>query len=71
MDKFKMKLLYNTEEISCTKTELLDLKVTLPLAKSRYYISLMDVAQNLMFIISYYIYFKLINDSIFNLMMLI
>ena len=28
-----MKLLYNEEESFCTKTELLDLKVTLPLAK--------------------------------------
>ena len=33
MYKFKMKLLYNEEESFCTKTELLDLKVTLPLAK--------------------------------------
>ena len=30
------------------------------LLKSRFYISLIDVAQNLMFIISYYIYFKLL-----------
>ena len=28
-----MKLLYNEEESFCTKTELLDFKVTLPLAK--------------------------------------
>ena len=28
-----MKLLYNEEEFSCTKTELLNFKITLPLAK--------------------------------------
>ena len=28
-----MKLLYNTEEIFCTKTEFLNFKITLPLAK--------------------------------------
>ena len=33
MYKFKMKLLYNEEELFHTKTELLNFKVTLPLAK--------------------------------------
>ena len=37
----------------------------------RYYISLMDAAQNLIFITSYYIYFKLLMILFFNLMMLI
>ena len=32
MCKFKMKLLYNEEELFCTKTELLNFKITLPLA---------------------------------------
>ena len=33
MYKFKIKLLYNEEKIFCTKTELLNFKITLPLAK--------------------------------------
>ena len=33
MYKFKIKLLYNEEKRSCTKTELLKFKITLPLAK--------------------------------------
>ena len=33
MYKFKIKLLYNEEELFCTKTELLNFKITLPLAK--------------------------------------
>ena len=33
MDKFKMKLLYNKEEIYCSKTELLNFKFTLSSAK--------------------------------------
>ena len=33
MYQFKMKLLYDKEEPFCTKTELLNLKYTLPLAK--------------------------------------
>ena len=32
MYKFKMKLLYNEEGFFCTKTELLNFKITLPLA---------------------------------------
>ena len=39
--------------------------------ETRYYISLMDAAQNLIFITSYYIYFKLLMILFFNLMMLI
>ena len=31
--KFKMKLLYNEEEKFCTKTEFLNFRLTLPLAK--------------------------------------
>ena len=33
MYKFKIKLIYNEEELLCTKTDLLNLKVTLSLAK--------------------------------------
>ena len=33
MHKFKIKLIYNEEELFCTKTELLNFKVTLSLAK--------------------------------------
>ena len=33
MYKFKMKLLYNEEELFCTKTELLNFKLTLPLTE--------------------------------------
>ena len=33
MYKFKVKLLYNVEEFFCTKAELLNFKITLPLAK--------------------------------------
>ena len=33
MCKFKIKLLYNEEELFCAKTELLNFKITLPLAK--------------------------------------
>ena len=33
MYKFKIKLLYNEEKIFYTKTELLNFKITLPLAK--------------------------------------
>ena len=33
MCKFKMMLLYKEEKFLCTKTELLNFKVTLPLAK--------------------------------------
>ena len=33
MYKFKIKLLYNEEELFCTKTGLLYLKITLPFAK--------------------------------------
>ena len=33
MYKFKVKLIYNEEESFCTKTESLDIKITLPLAK--------------------------------------
>ena len=33
MGKFKIKLLYNEEELLCTKTELLNFKITLPLTK--------------------------------------
>ena len=33
MYKFKVKLIYNEEESSCTKTESLDIKITLPLAE--------------------------------------
>ena len=33
MCKFKMKLLYNDEQLFCTKTELLNFKVTLALAE--------------------------------------
>ena len=32
MYKFKMKLLYNEEERFCSKTDLLNFKITLPLA---------------------------------------
>ena len=35
-------------------------KVFKSLGRPRYYISLMDVAQNLIFLTSYYIYFKLL-----------
>ena len=34
MNKFKMRLLYNEEEIFCTITKLLSFKITLPVAKS-------------------------------------
>ena len=33
MYKFKMKLLYNKEELFCTKTEFLNFKLTLPLTE--------------------------------------
>ena len=33
MYKFRIKLLYNGEKLCCTKTELLNFKFTLPLAK--------------------------------------
>ena len=33
MHKFKTKLLYNEEELFCTKTELLNFEITLPLTK--------------------------------------
>ena len=33
MNKFKINLLYNEEEFFCTKTELLNLKITSTLAK--------------------------------------
>ena len=33
MCKFKIKLLYNLEKFFCTKTELLNFKITLPLSK--------------------------------------
>ena len=33
MHKFKMKLLYNEEKPFCTKTELLNFKIILPLAR--------------------------------------
>ena len=33
MYKFKIKLIYNEEKIFSTKTELLNFKITLPLAK--------------------------------------
>ena len=33
MYKFNMKLLYKEEKLSCTKTEMLNLTFTLPLAK--------------------------------------
>ena len=33
MYKFKKKLLYSEEELFCAKTELLNFKITLPLAK--------------------------------------
>ena len=33
MYKFKIKLLYNEEKFICTKRELLNFKITLPMAK--------------------------------------
>ena len=33
MYKFKIKLLYNKQKVFCTKKELLNFKITLPLAK--------------------------------------
>ena len=33
MHKFKIKLLYKEERFFCTKTELLNFKITLPLSK--------------------------------------
>ena len=33
MYKFKIKLLYNEEKVFCTKTDLLNFKITLQLAK--------------------------------------
>ena len=33
MHKFKIKLLYNEEEAFCSKAELLNFKITLPLAR--------------------------------------
>ena len=33
MHKFKIKLLYNKEKLFCTKTEMLNFKITVTLAK--------------------------------------
>ena len=48
MHKFKIMLLYNIDELFCTKTELLNFKITLPLAKL-YIVSLKLLSNGLFF----------------------
>ena len=48
MYKFEIKLVYHDEELFCTKTELLNFKITLPLAKLDMVVSML-VSNGLIF----------------------